>query len=423
MSEYGEDRQLLATIEELLSGHEEEKFISLLENLVIHRFGADTDKEKRELLQYLTARIRDKDEHLKNEESYRRLRELLCNYHLPGRAVEDVKGIRNIEELSHYGAVVFLPAGGTLYIVGDTHGDPVSVERIVSEINFRERADDAYLVFLGDYANNGLNSIDNLIALLSLEEEFPDRVVLLGGNHESRESYLAALNEYFIVHWNNAKENLFLDKYPPNHYGHLRLELITRFGVEKGEEIYDLFGEWGKRLPYIAFSAKGVMMSHSIGLPSESMGETLDLERLAYAKRRSEAFYHRMVSNRDSLPSFLGRFTADLGVDVFVVGHSHYRSGDVEENGRLVTICSSDKKSPEAGHYMENEFRWERLAGKGAKEGRKGRADAYYVMFSDETVTKIDKEVNLCLIDQTTYVRTGCPRSQALKRDSRRRCK
>ncbi len=389
------------------AGSFEEEIISFISNAAKHKFKADTDAERWDVLQYIISRIRDKDEHAKNKGAYKQLKELLCNYHLPGRAVDDVKGIHNIEELSHYGDVVFLPAGGTLYIVGDTHGDPVSVERIVSEINFRERADGAYLVFLGDYVNNGLNAIDNLITLLSLQEEFPDRVILLGGNHESTESYLAALNEYFIVHWNNAKENLFLDKYPPNHYGHLRLELITRLGVAKGEEIYDLFGKWGKRLPYVAFSAKGVMMSHSIGLPSEIMSEPLDFKRLAYAKRRSETLYHRMVSNRDNLPCFLDKFAAELGVNVFVVGHSHYRSGDVEENGRLVTICSSDKRSPEAGHYMENEFRWERLTGKGVKEGRKGRTEAYYVMFGDRTVTQIDRETNLCLVDPTTSFEKG----------------
>ena len=79
--------------------------------------------------------------------------------------------IQDIDELSHYGDIVFLPGEGILYVIGDTHGDPVSVQRIVRETNFRERAkraDDVYLVFLGDYVNNGLNSIDNLITVLSL---------------------------------------------------------------------------------------------------------------------------------------------------------------------------------------------------------------------------------------------------------------
>jgi len=380
----------------------DEEVIYFFNHVVEHELKEDFDSEKRDILQDLIAGMRNKDEHAKNEDSYSRLKELLRNSPHPGNPVEDVGKIQDIKELSHYGDLVFLPSEGTLYVAGDTHGDPVSVERIIRETNFRERASDVYLVFLGDYVNNGLNAIDNLITVLSLAEEFPHRVILLGGNHESKESYFTALNEYFMVHWNNAKRNLFLDKYPPNHYGHLRLELITRFGVEKGEEIYQLFGEWGKRLPYMAFSARGVMMSHTIGLPAEVMNETLDFRRLAYAKRRSEKLYSSMVSNRDDLPIFLDTFSANLGINVFLVGHSHYRSGDVEGGGRLVTICSSDKRSPEAGHYMENEFRWERLAGKGLEEGRKGRTEAYYAMFDDEIVTQIDRKANLCLVDPTT---------------------
>lgn len=387
--------------------YSEEEVISFFNHVVEHEFKEDFDSEKREILQDLIARTKDKNEHAKNQESYSRLKELLRNSHHPGKPIDNIGKIQDIKELSHYGDLVFLPSKGTLYVVGDTHGDPMSVERIIRDTNFRESANNAYLVFLGDYVNNGLNAIDNLITVLSLEEEFPHRVILLGGNHESKEPYPTALNEYFMVHWNNAKRNLFLDKYPPNHYGHLRLELITRFGAEKGEEIYQLFGEWGKRLPYMAFSAKGVMMSHTIGLPEEVMNETLDFRKLAYAKRRSEKLYSRMINNRDDLPKFLCIFSANLGINVFLVGHSHYRSGDVEENGRLMTICSSDKRSPEAGHYMENEFRWERLTGKGLEEGRKGRTEAYYAMFDDEMVTRIDREANLRLVDPATLLEKG----------------
>ncbi len=388
------------------SRYSEEEVISFFNHVVEREFKEDFDSEKLEILQDLIARMRDEDEHAKNEESYSRLKELLLNSHHPGKPIENVGKIHDIKELSHYGDLVFLPSDGTLYVVGDTHGDPVSIGRIIRETNFRERASDVYLVFLGDYVNNGLNAIDNLITVLSLAEEFPHRVILLGGNHESKESYSTALNEYFMVHWNNAKKNLFLDKYPPNHYGHLRLELITRFGVEKGEEIYQLFGEWGKRLPYMAFSAKGVMMSHTIGLPPEVINETLDFRRLAYAKRRSEKLYSMMISNRDDLPDFLGILSTNLGINVFLVGHSHYRSGDVEGDSRLMTICSSDKRSPEAGHYMENEFRWERLTGKGLKEGRKGRTEAYYAVFYDEVVTQIDRKANLCLVSPDSSVRS-----------------
>ena len=57
----GHDKKLLAEIEELLKDHREEEFISLLEDLVRSRFGADTDQEKQSVLREMVARIRDKE--------------------------------------------------------------------------------------------------------------------------------------------------------------------------------------------------------------------------------------------------------------------------------------------------------------------------------------------------------------------------
>lgn len=386
----------------------EEGVISLLKQIFADDLKLGDDNEKQEVFDKMLSRIENKEGHLRNEMDYKKLKELLHDSYLPGKHIEDINQfgkIENVKELSHFGNIVFLPKEGILYVAGDTHGDPISVEFIIKETNFKERArkaNDVYLVFTGDYVNNGLNGIDNLIAVLSLKKEFPDRVILLSGNHESKESFHTALNEFFNVHWANSKEKPFLNKYPPNHYGHLRLELLQRFGSERGEEIYDLFGEWGQRLPYITFSARGTMISHSIGLPPGYMNKKIGFADLAYAKNGSTAgakLYSSMVSSRKIDPKVVAKFMDNLGVNVFVVAHNHYRSGDVDEGGKLLTICSSAKRSPEAGHYMENEFKWERLTGKGLKEGRKGKAAAYFVMFNEEEVIEIDKEINLYRVE------------------------
>ena len=176
-------------------------FIPRLNDIVECLFEGDIDDERRGVLEHIISRVKDEDEHLRNQDTYRRLKELLHDSYLPGNPIEYIdraRNIQDIEELSHYGDIVFFPRDGILYVIGDTHGDLTSVEQIVRDTNFRERPNDVYLVFLGDYVNNGLNSIGNLITALGLKEEFPDRVVLLGGNHESRESFHTALNECFI---------------------------------------------------------------------------------------------------------------------------------------------------------------------------------------------------------------------------------
>jgi hypothetical protein len=62
-----------------------------------------------------------------------------------------------------------------------------------------------------------------------------------------------------------------------------------------------------------------------------------------------------MVNNRKITRELLNTFK-NLGVKGFVVGHTHFRSGDIDHEGSLITICSSDIKSPTAGHYMYQEM-------------------------------------------------------------------
>jgi hypothetical protein len=334
------------------------------------------------------------------------------------------RGIHYYETFQDYRVVfcdgiVFLPAHGTLYVVGDTHGDTKTTRRLVDY--FRESLkgqDDVYVVFLGDYVNNGLNSIDTLVSVLTLKKDFPENVVLLSGNHEFRETYFTAIREYFKVHWENAASHP--SKSPPSHYDHIRLELAKKFGVEAGEAIYSLFAEWGRSLPYIAYSAKGVMMSHSIGLPSEYVGKgstrTLNLQALAQAKRGKDerelerlgyeawkkeknTLHSCMVNTRDVKPDTLEKFKG-LGANVFVVGHSHYRSGDIHKQGKmiaadiggegiLVTLCSSVPDSPDAGHYIGHQFGCRRNCEQ--REGRSGLARACILKFKEGSADSIVK--------------------------------
>jgi hypothetical protein len=313
--------------------------------------------------------------------------------------------------------VVSLPAPGTLYVVGDTHGDAETVKKLVEcSRKSLQQQDDVYVVFLGDYVNNGLNSIDTLISVLELKKDFPESVVLLSGNHEFRETYFTAIREYFETHWKNAASHP--SKSPPSHYDHIRLELAKKFGVERGEAVYALFAEWGRSLPYIAYSAKGVMMSHSIGLPPEYVGKgstrTLSLRVLAQAKRgaderafeqlgyeawRREAhnLHAYMVNGRSVDPGTLERFRA-LGARVFAIGHNHYRSGDIHKKGEmvaadigqegiLVTLCSSVPDSPDAGHYIGHQFGCRRNCEQ--REGRSGLARACILKFEEDVVDSI----------------------------------
>ncbi|MCJ2670379.1 MAG: metallophosphoesterase, partial [Candidatus Thermoplasmatota archaeon] len=71
-------------------------------------------------------------------------------------------------------------------IIGDTHGDLRTVISILSK-EFLPPEDKPYLVFLGDYVDRGPNQIATLNLISLLKVHFPDRVIMLRGNHESEE--------------------------------------------------------------------------------------------------------------------------------------------------------------------------------------------------------------------------------------------
>jgi len=88
-----------------------------------------------------------------------------------------------------------------LLIVGDTHGDLNSTLRIVQPF-FDGKVDS--LLFLGDYVDRGEQSFLNFFFLICLSILWPDRIILLRGNHEDLElnllfGFYKELQNYFPI--------------------------------------------------------------------------------------------------------------------------------------------------------------------------------------------------------------------------------
>jgi len=67
-------------------------------------------------------------------------------------------------------------------IVGDTHGDYESSKIIIDKYI----KDDSvkYLIFLGDYVDRGQQQIENINFLIEMKIQYPEKLILLRGNHE-----------------------------------------------------------------------------------------------------------------------------------------------------------------------------------------------------------------------------------------------
>lgn len=112
------------------------------------------------------------------------------------------------------GRLVKASPKGKAIVVGDIHGDLESLAEILKGCDFLNRAnrnENVILVFLGDYGDRGIYSPEVYYVVLRLKVAFPDKVVLMRGNHEGPEDLLAyphdlptQLHERFGEEWKSA---------------------------------------------------------------------------------------------------------------------------------------------------------------------------------------------------------------------------
>ncbi|MEM3592085.1 MAG: metallophosphoesterase family protein [Candidatus Bathyarchaeia archaeon] len=263
------------------------------------------------------------------------------------RLIEHVNQILSEEEkgggkLITLGKLIYVPPAGEAIIIGDIHGDLTSLKHILSETKFVEKAlakHDIYLIFLGDYGDRGIYSPEVYYVILTLKKFFPEKIILLQGNHEGPEDLLA---------------------YPHD----LPYRLMRRFKAD-GLRIYSELSFLFRRFYTAAIVENRFVMLHG-GVPSEA--KSLEDLAFAYRKHPFESHLEEILWNDPSddicgkKPSPRGagylfgedvtkRFLEILNVKLVIRGHEPTFNGyKINHGGKILTLFSR-KGSPYYNAY------------------------------------------------------------------------
>ena len=246
------------------------------------------------------------------------------------------------------GRLVKLPRTGKAIVVSDIHGDLGSLQHVLRDSRFMERAssgEEIWLVFLGDYGDRGRYSPEVYYVVLRLLELFPGRVVLLRGNHEGPQDLLAMPHDM------------------PYHFA-------AKFGHEEGFRAYRAIrGLWDEL--YTAVLVEGAVVMLHGGVPSRA--RSLEDVAFAHEKHPEEPHLEEILWSdpeegiTGTYPSWRGagrlfgpditrRFLLMMDARALVRGHEPCELGHRLNHGGLIMTLFSRKGAPyfnEMAAYLE----------------------------------------------------------------------
>ncbi len=245
------------------------------------------------------------------------------------------------------GRLVSVPPEGEIIIVGDIHGDLESLAYVLKNSGFMEkrlRGEDSLLVFLGDYGDRGFHSSEVYYLVLKLKEMFPQKVVVMRGNHEGPSDLLA---------------------YPHD----LPTQLNKKFG-EAGVDVYAELRRLFDQLYNAVFIEDRYVLLHG-GAPSKA--STIEDLACAHKKHPRETHLEEILWSdpndviKGTYPSPRGagrlfgenvtkRLLKMLNVKVLIRGHEPSNEGfKMNHSGKVLTLFS--RKGPpyynEHGAYLK----------------------------------------------------------------------
>ena len=200
--------------------------------------------------------------------------------------------------------------------IGDTHGDFETTKSVIKRFFYLD-----HLVFLGDYIDREpslYGSIFNVTYLFILKYRFPEKIILLKGNHECN----------YII--------------PCFHYG-FESEIIKRFGSSK---LHEKYVEAFSNMPLMVlnnnvFAAHGGIIKNANLKYLKSIGKNdrKAVETLVWSDPVISLTFRGAGFSFDS--DDLSKFLEETNAKVFVRGHDYNTLGFSIFKDKCLTIFSS----------------------------------------------------------------------------------
>jgi len=273
------------------------------------------------------------------------------------------------------GRVAYAPkTKGTLFVVGDTHGDYLSLQQFLEQSEFIERVEqgeNVHVAILGDLTDEGGSSLENLKAVLTLILSYPEHVTLVRGNHDFIEEGIIEremarrdgdiLENWFIdqleIYSQDERDsflasyNRFMAKVPallcfPNNIviAHNGVPTLDREGTE--DRMKDGLLSISSNAPLVVDSEES-----AISLQWEIIWNFVNSNKIEQGDRElrfenGEWSFARYWAGERSF----NRFMDAIGGNIMIRGHSKDDPLDrVIFDRRFITIITTGKQSPVIG--------------------------------------------------------------------------
>ncbi|WP_440059861.1 metallophosphoesterase family protein [Thermogladius sp. 4427co] len=221
-----------------------------------------------------------------------------------------------------------------MYVIGDLHGDITALRKLLefTGLESEEGGREIKIVFLGDYVDRGGHQIETLLTVLDLKNRFPDKLVLLRGNHEPPPWLMPYPHDFpYVVkryYHNSSNEILYLTYRLFN-----KLPLVA---VLENEAILLHGGP-----PYRSVSSNTLEEALSIG---DVMFDDIDLESILWSDPgEDEIIFAESIRGAGFL---YGRKTTEAflkatNTKILIRGHEAVEGFKLNHGGKVVTVFSA----------------------------------------------------------------------------------